>query len=113
MLSRIKGRVGAALDRRYVRRERHEADLARCAEQLARLAERADAADAELVRVRGLQDGGPAHDARQQAREARRLADESARAIESVLQTELRLWQRIDALHTRLEALEHAADRGR
>ena len=81
IVARLKAKVGAVLDRRYVRRDQHDrelADLRRRCEQLERLAED------PFSSTRG--------------RQRSELLDGCADAIETLLQAELRVWQRLDAL---------------
>ena len=87
IVARLKAKVGAVLDRRYVRRDQHDrelADLRRRCEQLERLAQD------PFSSTRG--------------RQRSELIDDCADAIESLLQAELRIWQRLDALQPRRDA---------
>lgn len=96
-MKRLKARVGAAFDRRYVRRDAHR-------EAVDELTARLEAVESELASLRG--DGGGLARPTVIEPDLRELATGSAQAIESLLQTELRLWRQIEASESRLEDLE-------
>jgi septal ring factor EnvC (AmiA/AmiB activator) len=107
--SRLRRALWSRLDARYVTKPDHRQDIKDTLWEVQMLRREVVALRGEIDRLRRAASAAPAQSARPaasdgRAAEAHRLATETAEALDTLLQSEMRIWQAIDDLSARVAA---------
>lgn len=104
--SRLRRALWSRLDARYVTKPDHRQDIKDTLWEIQMLRREVVALRGEIDRLRRTTPAQPARPAPSDGRaaEAHRLATETAEALDTLLQSEMRIWQAIDDLSARVAA---------